>query len=123
MLGFILGCLYIIFAIFTYSFIMRRVRRSRQQLRATNVIGHIQIRREFLLPTILISTGIMFYTIPMLILNIVQWKGNEVEKRSRYVGYNVCYILLAVGVVADALTFSSKKLQRYHFQNLFQSST
>ena len=97
------GIIYIIFTIVTYAIIIKRIRKSRELFRTSNEIG--SVKKEFLVPTILIITYFAFYMIPMAIMDFIPWKGNEVKVFTGYIRHKVLLILPVLGMISDAVVY------------------
>ena len=59
----------IITSIATYSMIVAKIRMSRKHLSRTNSNTDAKLKKEFLVPMILISSYILLYIIPSLNIN------------------------------------------------------
>ena len=103
-------CVYLIWTVFTYAIIFRSLRRYHEQFRTplndpTNRGAGITFKNEFLVPTVLISTFIVFYLIPVVMTFVIRIKDGEFERRQESVLYCLCMFLPHVGVLADAVTY------------------
>ena len=59
-----IAVLYIIFVIITYSTVIMRFTRSREQFQSTGVNQRTTFKKQFLVPGVIILTFILFYAIP-----------------------------------------------------------
>ena len=68
---------------------------------------YVKLKKEFMVPAVLLSTYIIFYVIPCFIINFHPWprKGkDDKELRLASIGYCICLAIPQVGAIADAFT-------------------
>ena len=130
--AFFFGSMYVIFVVVTYILIAYKLQSSKSRLKAQRgkisttsrrkTLRGLNFRKEFCVPTILISTHLIFFVVPFFVLKFVQWEGiGEIERRSKNSGYHLCYLLLIVGCIADALSYII--LVKHYRQNIIASCT
>ena len=105
----VLGGIGLMTAVSTYCMIIRKVRRSRKQSQRAVLNPGARLKKEFMVPTVLISTYITLYIIPSLIINFYPWpwKGeDEFKLRLVSTSYCVCLVIPQIGAIADAFTFT-----------------
>ena len=113
MFGGVLACIYLLMTTFTYIVIFRQLKKSRQQFHQQHTTSHstipisrsVTFRKEFLVPSILISTFILSYIVPLVITLVLQVEGGEWERRQQSVVYCLCMFVPHIGVAMDAVTY------------------
>ena len=98
-----------IFAIVTYSFILRKIKISRRRFRLNGSIHRFPMRKEFLVPGLIILTFPLLYYFPYVAYHFIykQLDRNRtsMERRSHSVGFAICDLLPSFAYGADALTY------------------
>ena len=142
LIGITLGGIYTIFAVATYSLIVIRIRSARKQFgrsqrrttttatmtedddggsrrrkvtRQTSTRIALKSSKEFLVPTILISSYLLLYIAPLVVTNFsfvestgVNWRelGDDIaKKKSESLSYCALTALPYVGIVIDGITY------------------
>ena len=126
LIGFVLGGIGVITAIVTYYKIIKKLRWSRKQYQQSLSNPGAWLKKEFMIPTVLIAMYITLYIIPSLIINFYPWpwKGeDEFKLRLVSTGYCVCLVIPEIGAIADAFTFTLlAKHYRKSIMNLFRKT-
>ena len=104
-----IGISYLIFAISTYSFIAVKLHRSKKYTSShmKSSRSHLKFQKQFLMPSIIIATFILFHAIPCGVLVYVYKyrEGENAVKRSQDVGYGICSLLPSIGYTTDVVTY------------------
>ena len=115
--GLALGGIYIIFAVATYSLIFIRIRSAKKQFGGSQPSTQTALKssKEFLVPTILISSYLLLYVVPFVVNNFSfvdasgdNWRdlGDIIsKKRSESLSYCVVTALPYLGVAVDGITY------------------
>ena len=100
--------LYIILTIITYTAIIISLRKSRIKFGSNITDQRKKIKKEFLVPSIIIATFVLLYIVPFATLrsSIGDSTGNnDVEFREEIYGDKVARTISAVGLLVDPLTY------------------
>ena len=95
----VIALLYIVLVLVTYSVIIFKLRKSRQQFNPATrnqLYERIKFKKEYLVPTVIIVSFVMFYVIPTVLL---------VSVDLTYTTYQCIMITFSLGCVADALAY------------------
>ena len=113
--AFIVGSIYLLCAVITYILIVRRLRKSRIQSGRADYQNHnVKLKKEFLMPSVLVCVDIILYNIPLFVINFVlgdtlgdsEWRrSNTYEHGGHVVGYSIIYAVPYLGTTVDAFTY------------------
>ena len=103
--GWFIGINQLLLVCITYVIIILKVRGSRNLYGDRNNEGQLKFRKEFLIPTIVISTNILFFTCPLAVQAFFPWKMLDKNPTGKYIVSALVQFLPHVGVVTDALTY------------------
>ena len=104
-----IGILYIILVIITYSVIIYKMRRSRIQFNTTTTTNQsqqqqrIMIKKEFLVPTLIIVSFLVFYAFPYLLVVFVYSVDDSLQ--TRYITIHSLNIFFMFGHIFDPLVY------------------
>ena len=123
--GLVVAVAVAILSIKTYYMIIVAIKNSRESFPRTRAQNSKLLKKEFLVPTILISTYIGLYIIPYLVLNFYPWaEKDELKRRLVSTKYCVIWIFPTIGNLADAITYIFLvKHYRDTLVNIFRRST
>ena len=105
----VFGGIGVITAISTYYMIIKKLRASRKHLQTSVHNPRSKVKKEFMVPAVLISTYIILYAIPSLIINFYPWSWqgeDEVNLKLFSTGYCICLVIPQIGAIVDAFTFT-----------------
>ena len=107
---YIFALLYVIFAIVSYTYIVIKVRQSRQQFQTSDDCQYCsRVRKDYLLPGMIISSYIVLGYIPYIFMHFSYHHHDrdswELERRSHSIGYGICDLLPTMLCLVDPLTY------------------
>lgn len=103
---YVIGILYVVFAVFTYSYIVIALRTSRQRFRCVQCSI---VRKDYLLPGLIISSFVLLGYIPYMFIHFsyhqLNRTGHQFEPPKESLGYNICDLLPTCLCLVDALLY------------------
>ena len=105
--GWFLAASYLLLVPVTYVVIIHKIRQSRRAFVHARQPreGSIKFGKEFLIPTVLISTYIFLFAGPMLMQHFRIWHVLGRNSLEKFVIHSISLILPLIGTLADALTY------------------
>jgi hypothetical protein len=100
----VVGSLYFILVIITYTIIIIKVRKSRRRFRTANTNQPnegINFRKEFLIPTLIIFSSVLLYTFPFLFQRVIKNKNEDMQ----FIINNICEVLQLFGLIVDPFIY------------------
>lgn len=101
-----IGVVLIILIIITYSLVLIKLKHSNEQFQTYRATVEGKVKRQFLVPAIILITFIFLYGIPSLIIHFSESfdQNNDYEK-SGDIKILVCLLLQRIGLAADPFVY------------------
>lgn len=101
-----IGSSFVLFAMITYTIVFYKLKKSKQQFTTPgNNDTRKTIKKQFLVPGLLILSFLLLYTIPSAFLH-VQILGGKYKSFKRFrIEMGVCQIFMMSGLIADSFTY------------------